>query len=171
MCGGKGDISYSTSFGITLKSSESSGNVLIGQYAGGQTLVCGKTTLMGSTNPSTTTQLQGSYIRVGTASMTDMTLGRNGTKLRGVYQGSKVLTVSATNTAHVVLFTNSQYTSIVGREYKVGDTVLVSNGDYQARPAHVYGTTYRGDNKNWYVCLATGRSGSVRVNYTIVAVA
>lgn len=93
------------------------------------------------------------------------------TKIRGFYQGSKVVTVSATSTKHVLLFTNSQYTTIVGREYKVGDVILVCNGDYEAKPRHTYGTTYRGDNKNWYVCIESGDTGSMRVNYLIVAVA
>lgn len=93
------------------------------------------------------------------------------TQIRGFYQGTKVVNVDTTSTKHVLLFNNSQYTSIVGREYKVGDVILVSNGDYNAKSRHAYGTTYRGDNKNWYVCVESGQTGSMRINYLIVAVA
>lgn len=146
ICGGGVDLSYNSTNG---------------------TLSISKTTTVNG--PVSCTQLSAS----GTLSVGgNMWLGQGKrTQIRGFYQGSKVVNVDTTSTKHVLLFNNSEYTSIVGREYKVGDVILVSNGDYQAKPRHAYGTTYRGDNKTWYVCVESGQTGSMRVNYLIVAVA
>ena len=127
---------------------------------------------------SETTDVRGSVFCTRLATSGVLNVGGNmwlglgqRTQIRGFYQGSKVVNVSATSTKHVQLFTNSEYTTIVGREYKVGDVILVCNGDYEAKPKHAYGTTYRGDNKTWWVCIESGHTGSMRVNYLIVAVA
>ncbi|MDM8270536.1 phage tail protein [Thermophilibacter provencensis] len=146
ICGGGVDLSYNTTNkGLSIsKSTTVSGSVFCTQLSTSGVLNVGGTMWLG--------------------------VGQR-TQIRGFYQGTKVVNVDTTSTKHVLLFNNSQYTSIVGREYKVGDVILVSNGDYNAKPRHAYGTTYRGDTKNWYVCVESGQTGSMRINYLIVAVA
>ena len=169
MCGGQGTIKYDASNGLSIIPAS------LKCYIGGTTyknvVISSLTTNVGSTIAGSETNVFGTDISIGSSSMTSMTLGRGGTKLRGIYAGSKVLTISSTTWAFVRLFTNSEYAAIVGREYKTGDVVLVCNGDYQAYPAQIYAASYRGNETSWYVGIPTGRSGNVRVNYLIVAVA
>ena len=144
------------------------GNVVLGYNANnGDFSISKSTTVDGSlTCKQITVQSGGTLNAAG-----NLYLGAGkSTGIRGFYQGSKVLTISSTTWAFVRLFTNSEYTAIVGREYKTGDVVLVCNGDYQAYPAQIYAASYRGNETSWYVGIPTGRSGNVRVNYLIVAV-
>ena len=93
-------------------------------------------------------------------------IGKAGTTIHGVYAGSK--TIHPSNT-WPTLFTNSQYTSIVGRAYNGSkDVVLVQNGNSAAANIQVIQAFYNPNSNE--VCVSLSAAvGSVQIQYLIVA--
>ena len=169
MCGGRGVISYDSSDGLSIE--PSGDDMVIGPASIKSIVISGSATSLGSSNAGSDTSVYGATISVGTASTTSLTLGRNGTGIRGIYVGTKVITgVTSTQTLSTVL-TQSQFTSIVGRGYKAGDVVLVSNGDYDACAIKMYIAGYRASTNSWVMRYDAGSDADRRINYLIVAVA
>lgn len=138
----------------------SSGNPISIQSNNGSVVVKGtKQTNIGNSVSGTVNIFSGNGISIGSA----------GTEIRGIHEGTVVVTISGTT---ATLFSSAQYRAIVGRPYKSGDCVLVCNGD---RNANTLGpiASVNPSNGYWYVNVPTGASGSAsyRVNYVIVAVA
>ena len=93
-------------------------------------------------------------------------VGVNGVPIRGIYYGSIVIGGTGTSP---LLFTSSQYASIVGRPYREGDVVVAMNGDYRANQTRVCGTFYNGSTGNIGITFVTSNPGQFRVNYLIIA--
>ena len=135
-------------------------------------------TTLGSTNPASDTQIvcgsQG-VISIGSKSTPKIQIGGDSSttaaySITGIYSGSKVVSI-ASGASFTVLFTNSQYVAITGREYEPGDVIIVSNGDFNADGRNYYDCVYRGDQKQWYFAhqsISSTRSG--RVNFCIICV-
>ena len=169
MCGGRGVISYDSSDGLSIE--PSGDDMVIGPASIKSIVISGSATSLGSSNAGSDTSVYGATISVGTASTTSLTLGRNGTGIRGIYVGTRVITgVTSTQKLSTVL-TQSQFASIVGRGYKAGDVVLVSNGDYDAWQGELYAASYRASTNSWVVRYSSGSTSDRRFNYLIVAVA
>lgn len=92
----------------------------------------------------------------------------NGCRMPRIYTGSKVIIPAASSNRHT-LFGEDEWVKITGTSSTEGyPTVLVSNGDVNARNVAVTGAGYEGSTKRWYVWLAANVSGMFRVNYTII---
>ena len=135
-------------------------------------------TSLGSTNPSSDTHIwcgSRGVISIGSRTTPKIQIGGDPSttaaySIAGIYSGSKVVSI-ASGSFHTVLFTNSQYVAITGREYQTGDVIMISNGDYNADGRIYYDCCYRGDQKQWYFAhqsVSSTRSG--RVNFCIICV-
>lgn len=91
----------------------------------------------------------------------------NGCRMPRMFQGSTVITPSASSTRHT-LFTEAQWASITGIDIDEGHpTVFVSNGDINAQNVALTGAGYASSTRQWYVWCASAVSGMFRVNYVI----
>lgn len=91
----------------------------------------------------------------------------NGCRMPRMFQGSTVITPSASSTRHT-LFTEAQWASITGIDIDEGHpTVFVSNGDINALNVALTGAGYASSTRQWYVWCASAVSGMFRVNYVI----
>lgn len=92
----------------------------------------------------------------------------NGCRVPRMFQGSTVITPSASSTRHT-LFTEAQWAAITGTDIDEGHpTVFVANGDINAQNVSLTGAGYESSTKRWYVWCASAVSTVFRVNYTII---
>lgn len=92
----------------------------------------------------------------------------NGCRVPRMFQGSTVITPSASSTRHT-LFTEAQWAAITGTDIDEGHpTVFVANGDVTAQNVSLTGAGYESSTKRWYVWCASAVSTVFRVNYTII---
>lgn len=186
MCGGRATISYGSGTNASGSSrnyfrliGSSGANVLIGPTTSNDDASGMQTAFVELDGPSQVAQIAGKYgVDIGTSKVNggsvrvhsyNMQFGNNGTAIRGVYVGTKVVYASNTNTP--LLFTASQYLALIGRYWKEGDFVIASNGDWSAFNGQMCGATYYGPNGNVCIRLAANHTGNIRFNYIVVAVA
>ena len=165
-------IRYDTKYGATI---ERTGAAIYIHAGSTLRLVGNNNTVVGNSTAGSTATVNAGSVQVGTGVTSKVQIGMSTSSdlqysLHGIYCGTKTLSIAA-NSVHTVLFTSSQFSAIVGREYKTGDTIAVSNGDYQADGRTLYCCCYRGDNKTWYINHASRTSSNtMRINFTIIAV-
>lgn len=155
MCGGNGTVSYGrSSLDITsLQALGLTGRSVTVQSTNGSINLTGDQQVNIGANQVT---MAGVYNRIGSGA----------SWLHGVYAGSK--TIHPSNT-WPTLFTNSQYTSIVGRAYNgAKDVVLVQNGNSAAANIQVIQAFYNPNTNEVCVSLSAA-AGTVQIQYLIVA--
>ena len=93
------------------------------------------------------------------------TKASNITRMRA---GTKVITFS--NSASCELFKNSDINELLGvtDSSNSNTAVFVSNGDFSAVGAGLYGAFYWNGGSDWQVHIASSLSGSMRINYLVV---
>ena len=89
-------------------------------------------------------------------------------RMRRIFTGTKVIELN--NTGYGTLFSDSEYRSIVGRSFdKAADFVASMNADTAAQNVPVKGTSYVSRSKTIIFTLDSQKTGSIRINYVIVA--
>lgn len=86
---------------------------------------------------------------------------------KGIYRGAKVINASSTSP---LLFTSSQYATIVGRTFDATvDTILVMNTNYAANNASCNGCFFNPSSGNIGVFLNYASGTNIQIAYTIFA--